>query len=443
MAAPLLDVEPPDRPARGPARGPPPRRRCRRRRGRPAVAPPSRAAPRRRRGSTPVGAAAARPRRAGGWRRRGRGRRRPTTATRAAASRPSSASPVRNVQERRRGQRGGPGRRGQRRVDVDGPGARRCVGHRGREQPGVAVRHHDGRSRSRAAATYAASTSPGRVAPAGRPPPSPGPPRRAAGRPPAARTPARAAGWAGAARWSRLSSSRGPRAWDGAARRARPAGGWESRPARARTTSTATSSSGWRTEVSPPGTTWATCESSKPTTARSGPGRSPRSASACRTPIAWVSEAQTKAVGRASSRSTVAASRPLATASSTRQARPVVGRPRARIARLQPERRSSPIQDSRRQPIQAIRVWPRSRRCSVASSAPAAPSTSTHGCRASGLSQGRPKATKGARRSSSQTAWGLPRKVSVATNASTAVARSRSSYPDTGSSGSPANSSTW
>ena len=48
-------------------------------------------------------------------------------------------------------------------------------------------------------------------------------------------------------------------------------GGVESRPSSALTISTATCSSGWRTEVSPAGTTWATWESSKPTTATSRP----------------------------------------------------------------------------------------------------------------------------------------------------------------------------
>ena len=37
------------------------------------------------------------------------------------------------------------------------------------------------------------------------------------------------------------------------------------------------------------------------------------------------------------------------------------------MARVQPERRSSPMKESLRQPIQAIRVWPLSSRCSVAS----------------------------------------------------------------------------
>ena len=46
-------------------------------------------------------------------------------------------------------------------------------------------------------------------------------------------------------------------------------GGVASSPSSAFTTSTATSSSGSRTEVSPGGTVWATCESSKPVTAMS------------------------------------------------------------------------------------------------------------------------------------------------------------------------------
>ena len=125
--------------------------------------------------------------------------------------------------------------------------------------------------------------------------------------------------------------------------------------------------------------------------------------------MASVSEAQTNAVGCASSSSTALASRPLATVSSTREARPVVGRSRERSARLQPARRSSPMKESLRHPIQAIRRCPRSSRWVVASSAPAAPSTSTHGWVAAGLSQGRPNATNGARRDSSHAACGLPR----------------------------------
>ena len=60
----------------------------------------------------------------------------------------------------------------------------------------------------------------------------------------------------------------------------------------------------------------------------------------------------------------------------------------SRIAPIQPARRSSPMGESLRQPIQAIRVWPLSIRCSVASRVPAAPSTSTHGWVACGWSHG-------------------------------------------------------
>ena len=74
--------------------------------------------------------------------------------------------------------------------------------------------------------------------------------------------------------------------------------------------------------------------------------------------MARVSDAQTNAEGCASSSSTALASRPDATVSSTRDARPVVDRPRARSVRDQPDRRSSPSSDSLRQPIQAIRSWP-------------------------------------------------------------------------------------
>ena len=125
--------------------------------------------------------------------------------------------------------------------------------------------------------------------------------------------------------------------------------------------------------------------------------------------MARVSEAQTKPVGAASSRRWALASRPEWTVSSEREARPVVESPRVRIARVQPARRSSPITCSLRQPTHAMRWWPRSIRWVVASSTPAAPSTSTHGWTASSLSHGRPKATNGARRVSSHVACGLPR----------------------------------
>ncbi len=71
--------------------------------------------------------------------------------------------------------------------------------------------------------------------------------------------------------------------------------------------------------------------------------------------MASVSDAQTKAEGEASSSSTAAASRPLETVSSVREARPVVESWRPCMARVQPERRSSPMRESLRQPIQAIR----------------------------------------------------------------------------------------
>ena len=73
----------------------------------------------------------------------------------------------------------------------------------------------------------------------------------------------------------------------------------------------------------------------------------------------------------------------------------MVGRSLARIVESQPARRSSPMGESLRQPIHAIRVWPRSMRCWVASAVPAAPSTSTQTCRAPSSSHGRPNATNG------------------------------------------------
>ena len=100
--------------------------------------------------------------------------------------------------------------------------------------------------------------------------------------------------------------------------------------------------------------------------------------------MARVSEAQTKAVGADSSSSTAAASPPDWTVSSTRwRGRWWAARARA-WSSSQPARRSSPMGESLRQPIQAMRVWPWAMRCSVASRVPAAPSTSTQGWRASG-----------------------------------------------------------
>ena len=136
----------------------------------------------------------------------------------------------------------------------------------------------------------------------------------------------------------------------------------------------------------------------------------PRWARVCSTPMARVSEAQTNAVGRASLSSRRGASRPEATVSSTRAARPVVARPRCahRAASSRPggpRRSGSPCASrsrrSARGPARSRGRWP--------APPPAAPSTSTHGWVASGSSHGRPNATNGARFSSSQAACGLPR----------------------------------
>ena len=66
------------------------------------------------------------------------------------------------------------------------------------------------------------------------------------------------------------------------------------------------------------------------------------------------------------------------------------GRDVARAASRATSRRAGPrrCSESLRQPIQAIRWWPRSSRCVVAMSAPAAPSTSTHGWRGVGVVPG-------------------------------------------------------
>ena len=109
------------------------------------------------------------------------------------------------------------------------------------------------------------------------------------------------------------------------------AGGWPSRPSSASTISTATSSSGCRTEVRPGRHDLGDLGVVEADDARRrGRRRRPRSASVCSTPIARVSEAQTNA-GRAGPRRAArrAASRPLATVSSTREARPVVDEPAA------------------------------------------------------------------------------------------------------------------
>ena len=158
-------------------------------------------------------------------------------------------------------------------------------------------------------------------------------------------------------------------------------------------------------------TTWATWESSKPTTATSRAGAQAALGEG-------VQHAHGQGVGGADERRGLAprraARRRLATATRrcprpARRARWSAARARA-CARIQPARRSSPMQESLRQPIQAIRVWPRSSRWSVASSVPAAPSTSTHGWRGA---RGRPRAGRtrrtARRRSSSQAACGLPR----------------------------------
>ena len=110
----------------------------------------------------------------------------------------------------------------------------------------------------------------------------------------------------------------------------RPRAAWPSRPSSALTISTATCSSGCRTEVSPGGTTWATWESSKPTTATSRPAVEAAVAQRVQHPhrqgVGGADERRRRWPRRA------ARPRPrarLATVSSTREASPVVGRPRA------------------------------------------------------------------------------------------------------------------
>ena len=129
-----------------------------------------------------------------------------------------------------------------------------------------------------------------------------------------------------------------------------------------------------------------------------GPGGRPRSPRVCSTPMARVSEAQTNAEGCASSSSTAAASRPLATVSSTREARPVVGG-RGRAWRgsspsAGPRRCGSPCASrsrrSGRGPGRAGGRWPARRR-------PRRRRRPTGGRRL-GSSHGRPNATNGARR---------------------------------------------
>ena len=149
------------------------------------------------------------------------------------------------------------------------------------------------------------------------------------------------------------------------------------------TSSTATCSSGWRTEVSPGGTTWAARESSKPTTATSlagsqaavGAGCAARPSPGCRT-------RRRTPVGRASSSSSAEASRPDGDGvldpdgePGGRQAALVHGARSSRSAG--PRRSGSPCASRSRRSAGG----PRSSRWSVASSAPAAPSTSTHAWR--------------------------------------------------------------
>ena len=116
--------------------------------------------------------------------------------------------------------------------------------------------------------------------------------------------------------------------------------------------------------------------------------------------MARVSEAHTKAEGEASSSRTAAASGRTTTVSSIREARPVVERWRPCMARVQPERRSSPMRESLRQPIQAMRLVAAVEQVGGGQVGPGRTVDVDPGVVGGlGSSHGRPKATNGARRS--------------------------------------------